>query len=332
MPTCATAPPARLGRPRVTRLSEPGPQGPPRGPSFTAETMALQRAFESHRPPGRRLFSDPYAEAFLRPSLRVLAAASGTAPLRHLATGLYDLIGGRGPRPSAIVRTKVIDGLIDEEARDHDQLVLLGAGYDTRAHRLASLAAHRVFEVDHPTTQAMKRAIIDRLRLPTGHVVYVPVDFERDDLTASLLGAGYDPARPAVFVWEGVTQYLTSEAVEATLAVVAGLGQHGGVLIFTYVDARALADPGRFPEARRWLRAVARAGEPWIFGLVPSDAPGYLVTRGFRLRLDVSTLDASQDRSLMQGRQLEGSALYRVAVAEVEGAEPTRAPPPRRDG
>jgi methyltransferase (TIGR00027 family) len=293
------------------------PPLPPGRPSFTAETMALQRAFESRRPPGRRLFEDPYAEAFLRPALRVLATASGVALLRHLATGLYDVIGGRGPRPSAIVRTKVIDDAVDGAARQHDQVVLLGAGYDTRAHRLSSLAGHDVFEVDHPATQATKRATVAALALPTDRVVYVPVDFEQDDLMGCLLRAGFDPERPALFLWEGVTQYLTSEAVDATLSVIAALGKHGGVLVVTYVDAGALSVPSPFPEARRWVRAVARAGEPWIFGLRPRQADRFFAERGFRLRRDVSTFDASHDDSVMGGRRLNGSALYRVAVVDV---------------
>lgn len=304
----------------------PSPPTAPGRPSFTAETMALQRAFESRRPPGRRLFEDPYAEAFLRPALRALATASGVAFLRHVATGLYDAIGGRGPRPSAIVRTKVIDDVVEGAARQRDQVVLLGAGYDTRAHRLSSLAGHDVFEVDHPTTQATKRATVAALGLPTEHVVYVPVDFEQDDLMGCLLRAGFDPERPAIFLWEGVTQYLTVEAVDATLSVIATLGKHGGVLIVTYVDAGALSMPSPFPEARRWVRAVARAGEPWIFGLRPRHAERFFAERGFRLRRDVSTFDASHDDAVMGTRRLNGSALYRVAVADV-GAPEGNLPP-----
>ena len=133
--------------------------------SFTAETVALQRAFESVRPPGQRLFCDPYAVAFLRPGLRVLAQAARMRFLRWLAVGLYDAVAGPGPRPSAVARTRMID---DEVAaamgeRGNGQCVLLGAGFDTRAHRLLALTGCRVFEVDHPATQAVKRAVVERL-------------------------------------------------------------------------------------------------------------------------------------------------------------------------
>lgn len=77
------------------------------------------------------MFTDPYADAFLRPSLRVLASASGVPLLRRLAVGLFDAVGGPGPRPSAIVRTKVIDDAVTDAAVWAQQCVLLGAGYDT---------------------------------------------------------------------------------------------------------------------------------------------------------------------------------------------------------
>ena len=285
-------------------------------PSFTAETMALQRSFESHRPKGRRLFCDPYADAFLRPSLRALAIASGIPGLRRAAVGLYDAIGGPGPRPSAIVRTKMIDDAVSDAATGASQCVLLGAGYDTRAYRLAALAHREVFEVDHPATQRAKRAVVDRLGLESGRVTYVTVDFERDELADALVAAGFDPTARSTFVWEGVTNYLTGDAIDATLAVIHDLSSGGGVLILTYVDASALVDPSPFPEARRWVRSVARAGEPWAFGLDPQDASSYFAERGFRLIRDVSTLEAGRAWMMEQGRTELGSGLYRITVIE----------------
>ena len=127
------------------------------------------------RPPGQRLFCDPYAVAFLRPGLRVLAQAARMRFLRWFAVGLYDTVAGPGPRPSAVARTRMID---DEVAaamgeRGHGQCVLLGAGFDTRAHRLQALTGCRVFEVDHPATQAVKRAVVERLGLGSRDVTRV---------------------------------------------------------------------------------------------------------------------------------------------------------------
>jgi methyltransferase (TIGR00027 family) len=175
-----------------------------------------------------------------------------------------------------------------------------------------------VFEVDHPATQAAKRAGVERLGLVNGNVTYVPVDFERDDLAERLRSAGFDRAVSTIFVWEGVTNYLTGEAVDATLAVMRALAAAGAVLVVTYVDTRALDDPSPFPEARRWVRSVARAGEPWTFGLVPETVERFFTERGFRLDRDLSTLDASRTWFEPQGRRERGSALYRISVCKLD--------------
>jgi methyltransferase (TIGR00027 family) len=285
--------------------------------SFTAETVALMRALETHRGPGRRLFVDPHAEPFTRGRLRVLARCSRVPGLGGAAAWAYDRVAGPGPRPSAVARTRFIDDVVTGRAPEVDQVVLLGAGFDTRAHRLPALASIRTFEVDHPATQARKTAVVAGEGLDARGVVYVPVDFERDRLDRSLVASGFDPARPSVFVWEGVTNYLTAEAVDTTLATIRELAAPGSTLVVTYVHAGVLDGSVEFPEAGRWVQNVRRAGEPWTFGLVPGEVPAFLHTRGFELVADVSTRDADRGRFAALGRRERGSDLYHVAVAEV---------------
>jgi methyltransferase (TIGR00027 family) len=205
---------------------------------------------------------------------------------------------------------------VTSAAATADQLVILGAGFDTRAHRLPAASAVATFEVDHPATQARKVAIVAGEGLDTRRVTYVPVDFEHDRLDTALLTAGFDTTRPAVFVWEGVTNYLTADAVDATLAVVRALAAPGSVLVFTYVHAGVIDGTVTFPEAERWVHNVQRAGEPWTFGLVPAEVPEHLHARGFELVTDVSTRDADGGRFAALGRRDAGSELYHVVVAE----------------
>ena len=144
------------------------------------------------------------------------------APRRRSGCHRSHLRPRRRPRPraSAIARTKLIDDLVEEIAPTVEQVVLLGAGYDTRPYRLSCLASPRVFEVDHPATQTAKRATLSRAGVNTSGVVFVGVDFETDDLAGALRNARYAADKPTLFVWEGVTQYLSAEAVDNTLAVV----------------------------------------------------------------------------------------------------------------
>jgi methyltransferase (TIGR00027 family) len=274
------------------------------------------RALETHRGSGRRLFVDPFADAFTSGRLRFLARWSRTPVVGAAAHRVYDWVAGSGPRPSAVARTRFIDDAVTERASVVDQLVLLGAGFDTRAHRLPAVRALTTFEVDHPATQTRKVAIVAGEGIDARGVVYVPVDFERDRLDTELLAAGFDPGRPAIFVWEGVTNYLTAGAVDATLAVIRELAAPGSLLVFTYVHAGVIDGSARFPEADRWVRNVQRAGEPWTFGVVPEAVPEFLRDRGFDLVTDVSTRDADGGRFAALGRRDEGSELYHVALAE----------------
>jgi methyltransferase (TIGR00027 family) len=228
---------------------------------------------------------------------------------------LFDLIGGPGPRPSAVARTRLIDDIASEVAARVKQVVILGAGFDTRAHRLPALAGVPVFEVDHPATQVAKRSVVESLGLPSATVTYVAVDFERQSLEQELRAAGLGTGVPTLFMWEGVTNYLSATAVDETLLTIGRLAGPGGVLVFTYIDAGVLDGTVSFPEARRWLGNVRRAGEPWIFGLVPGQVAGFLADRGFALESDVSTEQAGERWFPALGRREHGSALYHVAVA-----------------
>jgi methyltransferase (TIGR00027 family) len=281
--------------------------------------MAVQRGLESARPTPTRLFQDPLAPHFVSPAWRVALRGARLAVVRRAIEAIYDFVGGPGPRSSAVARTRLIDDLICERSPSIEQLVILGAGYDTRAHRLACLSGRAVFEIDHPNTQAQKRAVLGRAAPPATTVpTYVAVDFERDDLTSALISSGYQPARESMFLWEGVTQYLSSEAVNETLSAIHQMGRRGDTLVFTYVvDAVVKGELDRFPEAARWLRGTANRGEPWIFGLSPAGLHDYLHVRGFRLVSDVSTRQAGESYFTPLRRRDRGSDLYHVATATI---------------
>jgi methyltransferase (TIGR00027 family) len=285
-------------------------------PSRTAEYMALFRALESTRPPAHRLVEDRAAVRFLSPRLRAVARAARLRPLRALAVAYIDR-RWPGPRLSGVVRTRVIDDLVREAVRGGcTQLLLLGAGYDTRATRLPQLASTPVFEVDHPATQARKRAALGSA---PAHVRYVPVDFERDDLLDALAGAGLDSSQRSCVLWEGVFSYLTVEAIDRTLAALVHACAPGSLLILTYVERRALerSRAGSQP----WVAAVSDVGEPFRTGLDPAEARAFFDARSLRLRADESTAQAAVRLGVRDAHTIPG--FYRIAVLEVQnGAAP----------
>lgn len=284
--------------------------------SFTAQTMALHRVLESARPAETRLFADPLAGAFLSPPLRGLARVARLPVGGGVVERLYDTVMP-GPRPSAIARTRLIDDTIREQVADGvEQIVVLGAGFDSRAWRLTELRDVRVIEVDQPATQQAKTDAVRQAGHDTERVRFLPVDFETDDLATALRDAGAQGLR-TLFVWEGVTNYLTADAVDRTLAVLRAVAGPGSALLFTFVHIGVIDGSTTFPEAERWVRNVSRVGEPWTFGLDPDQLTGYLTERGYQPVWEESTAAAGRRYFPPLGRADRASELYRVALARI---------------
>ena len=289
-------------------------------PSRTAQYMALFRALESARPPPDRLFVDPCAAAFLPRPLRVVAAISRLPPVGSAVCGYIDR-RWPGARTSAVARTRFIDDAVEAALADGcRQVVILGAGFDARAYRMEAMRAVPVFEVDHPSTSATKRAVVGRaLGAEPPHVRFVAVDFDAGPWDRALAAAGWDPQRRTLVIWEGVSNYLTEAAVDGTLRWCARTAP-GSRAIFTYIHARVLVDPRAFEGTERLFATLRDTGEQWTFGLDPADLDSFLAERGLELQSD---LGATEYRARCYGREAEsmrGYEFYRIAVARVPEA------------
>ncbi len=247
----------------------------------TARGVALLRAAEMQRPEAERVCSDPYARSFVNP---ISLFVSGP----FIRAGLPDRLFLGGAMSFALAREQYIHDLMAAEvAAGLGQMVILGAGFDTRAYRLEGLGDVPVFEVDHPVTQAAKRRAVQGVVAPfPANVRFVAVDFDRDALGDRLAEAGYDPAKRTLFVWQGVTMYLTAEGVDRTLAFVASHSAPGSVVIFDYFYRSNLG-----ANSTLGLRLVTRAmGEDTVFGIDGSEIAGFLGARGFTDVRDVDGL------------------------------------------
>jgi methyltransferase (TIGR00027 family) len=229
-------------------------------------------------------------------------------PVVHAVLCRYADYRAPGARTSAIGRTKIVDDVA--RASDATQLVILGAGFDCRAHRLPELAGTAVFEVDRPETQARKRELLAGAE-PRSDVHYVAVDFLRDDTAQRLAAAGWEAAAPTCFVWEGVTNYLTAEAVDEVLGLV-GRSAPGSTLVFTYIHRGLLDGTVSFPDGARILANVRALGEPWTFGILPAELRGLLDP--FQLTL-CEDLGADEYRARTRAGDSAGYAFYRLAIA-----------------
>ena len=272
-------------------------------PSRTAAWVAAARHLGRLLPDDVRLADDPFGASFTSPVLahvleQAIERVSGLtlpAALRAVRHPIAHVPGLGAWILYMQVRTRVIDDAIRAfVASGGRQLLVLGAGYDCRALRMPELADVRVFEVDHPATQGHKRAVLERIDAASPST-YVSWDFESlamEDLPDALGESGHDATAPTFTIWEGVTMYLTEPTIDRSLRAIAEWSAPRSQLAMTYF-ARSRFEQSSL--ATRALRAiVATIGEPWRWGWIPEELPGYLSERGLELVDDVSLAVAAR--------------------------------------
>ena len=204
--------------------------------SRTAQYAALVRAILTHK----GVLSDEYAMRMLTPSMRAVAAALKWLPGTITDTAFYAGLATR-----TLVMDRALARALDDEI---SQVVVIGAGYDSRAWRFARDGV-RFIEVDHPATQADKRR-----RAPSGGPTFASVELGADPLTEALNNAGVDWAKPVVFIIEGVTMYLDSADVQNLLRTLAREASAGARLLINF--AAPAGTGGRQDRRRQFVLAV----------------------------------------------------------------------------
>lgn len=247
----------------------------------TAFGPMVEAAIEQYEPPERRLVDDDLAAAILPAGQRAVVRAMRWPLLRRLTISAGEK-AMRGSWAIICCRKRFIDDKLAEALEDIDAVVILGAGMDTRGLRLARRSDLPVFEVDLPVNVARKKAAVQRaLGAIPASVHLVPLDFERDDLFGMLSQHGYRADARTFFVWEGVTQYLTEDAVRTTLAALQ-TAPAGSRLVFSYVRADFIDGRNMYDAAVLYKRFRQRR-QVWKFGLDPGDVGAFVGEYGWRL-------------------------------------------------
>ena len=247
----------------------------------TAFGPMVLAAVEHNEPPGRRLVDDDLAAQFLPTPGRWLATATRSSLLRRLFIAAMDR-SGPGLWANLTCRKRFVADVLDDALEVIDALVVLGAGMDTRAYHLARRSSIPVFEVDLPVNIARKAATVRRVlgALPRS-VRLVALDFQRDDVLTALAEHGYRMDYRTLFIWEGVTQYLTEHTVRATLTGLRPVAP-GSRLVFTYVRSDFIDGTNLYGTPTLYRR-VRRRRQLWHFGLRPEDVAAFLADYGWRL-------------------------------------------------
>jgi methyltransferase (TIGR00027 family) len=259
----------------------------PGRPSETALRIAIHRLMALDDEALRPLVKDahePFCEWFVRghspQAVEQLERWRGEAG-REFYRRLGEKLDPGGPLFLLLRKLYVEEQARAALAAGARQLVVLGAGYDTLGLRL-SREGVRAFELDHPSTQAVKRRVLEEHgAIPSGFALR-PADLARASVEEVLRDSGFSPEEPAVFVAEGVIMYLTMAEVDAVLASVRRLTAPGSRLVFSLVASSGLRD--RESGMGRTARLVALLGEPLRSSLDPDGLAAFTQERGFRLR------------------------------------------------
>jgi methyltransferase (TIGR00027 family) len=194
-------------------------------------------------------------------------------------SGMYEYV---------IARTRYFDAVF-REALEHgfDQIVIFGAGFDSRALRFSKLnKGTKVFELDAPTTQQEKLTALKtkKLEIPE-NLIFAPIDFNKEKVADKMAQAGFVAGRKSLFLLEAVTMYLPQESVESTFRFIEGVAGRGSLIAFDYIYAGVLRKENKYyGERETSLKTLAKVGEEWIFALEEGEDERFLSRHGFSLK------------------------------------------------
>lgn len=284
-----------------------------------AEGIALQRFAESMLPEDVRIFSDPYAIHFIDP-VKVAWAKDHPAEIKALGDEIEKMMPGWNNAIRG--RVRYFDDVVQNAAsRGFSQLVILGAGYDTRAYRTGTLKGHiRVFEVDRPATQERKTGIIKKIfgQLPD-HVTFIPHEIGNGPWWPALSAAGFSPKEKTLYLLEGLVMYLTRPDAEGLLTGIAEHTGAGSVVLFDFVP-QSMADGSSDAEGGRNIRDwTIKIGEPILSGFAEGEVVPCLTRIGFSRVQVISSRAFAEMYYAGKNADRPVSGLMSLAYAEVEG-------------
>lgn len=282
----------------------------------TAQGVAKQRMIETLAKPEYRIINDPYAKKFVLGAslIKLMGHKLSVALTNKFSPGFHQHL---------ISRTRFIDDLVKQMASNSvEQYVILGAGYDLRAHRLDLPSSLSIFEVDQAEVQTRKR---DKLPIELNQnsgVTYVDVDFSSQSLTDQLLAAGFDKNKSTLFTLEGVSQYITKEALATTIKELNELTPDTrAIFCFSYVDQRLTEAPeacfgAGYPKPQKRAATImglsAKMGEPWVSLYTEREIEGLLAQHGFALKQNKTLDDLNPLYFTPVGRTVPDNQIFKL--------------------
>ena len=282
----------------------------------TAQGVAKQRLIETIAGPEKSVINDPYADKFVIGSgvIKLMGHRLNVWLSSKLAPGFHEHL---------ISRTRFIDDLIEKSAKEGiEQYVILGAGYDSRANRLNLTPSLKIFEVDQPEVSDIKLSKLPKDLPNLENITYVNVDFSYQSLSEQLLTAGFDQTKSTIFTLEGVSQYITKEAVSSTIQELSSITKDARSIFFmSYVDELLNKDPAAcfgkgYPNPSKKANLIqnlsAKVGEPWISFYRAEEVESILEDNGYSMKENVTLEDLNSLYFSPVGRALPENQIFKL--------------------
>lgn len=249
-------------------------------PSRMAEGIAMQRFAETSKNKEERVCCDPYAIHFIRPEI-IEFGKNNPEEAKKLVDQMEQLLPGLSS--SIIARVRYFDDYLKTSLNNGvEQVVILGAGYDTRAYRIEELKDKiEIYEVDHPNTQKFKKKIIKKVFGNNNFVKYAPIDFETQKIEDELPKYGYKSDLKTLFIMEGLSMYIPKSAVENTLLFIKANSKKGSSIIFDFYPESLVNGTNTEKIAINIREYLIKQGEPLKFGIEKENMKKFLKIWGF---------------------------------------------------
>jgi len=277
----------------------------------TGMGVAYVRATGNLYPKEKRLFEDPYSEKLLSPLYKFFIFLQRLPKINDAIVKLKEM-------GWFFCRFRYIDDVLKNNIKEIEAVVNLGAGMDCRAYYIPGIESIRYFEVDYPSVIKEKRTKIKKIlgKLPA-HVVYVPIDFDKQSLDAELKKAGYDLTSKTLFISEGVTQYISKEANDSILKYVAQAAL-GSKIVFTYILKSLIEGKDLNNSTKKSMyKWMVKGFKMWIYGLDPAEISDYLSKYSLSLIEDIGREEVQERYMKLVDLDLKVFEIERIALARV---------------
>jgi methyltransferase (TIGR00027 family) len=283
----------------------------------TGMGVAFLKATGMLFPKEKRLFEDPFAQKLLPPFHRFIIFLMRRPKIFNFLMRFREkttpgLVGWM------FCRFRYIDDVLKDSLKKVETVVNLGSGMDCRAYYIPGAENIRYFEVDHPSVIKKKKAKMKKIlgTLPN-HVVYVPVDFEKQSLDTQLKKAGYNLTSKTLFIWEGVTQYISEQANDNTLGFMAQAAA-GSKIVFTYVPKSFIEGKNINDDTKNMYKWMVKRFSLWVYGLDPEGIGEYLSKYSLHLIEDIGSEQMQEHYMKPTNLGLTIFDIERIALAEVK--------------